>query len=36
MRRILIAVPTFESIYPQVFKAIYDLANPFDDELIFD
>ena len=36
MRRILIAVPTFESIYPQVFKAIYDLANPFDDELIFE
>lgn len=36
MRRILIAVPTFESIYPQVFKAIYDLANPFNDELIFE
>ena len=36
MRRILIAVPTFGSIYPQVFKAIYDLANPFDDELIFE
>lgn len=36
MRRILIAVPTFESIYPQVFKSIYDLANPFNDELIFE
>ena len=31
--RILIAVPTFESIYPQVFKAIYDLNETYSSEL---
>lgn len=31
--RILIAVPTFESIYPDVFKAIYDLNETYDSEI---
>ena len=30
--KILIAVPTFESIYPQVFKAIYDLNETYSSE----
>lgn len=35
--KILIAVPTFENIYPDVFKAIYDLEKPDGvDEIIFD
>lgn len=33
--RILIAVPTFESIYPDTFKSIYDL-DPAGNELIFE
>lgn len=36
MKKILIAVPTFESIYPDVFKAIYELHKPEDCELYFD
>lgn len=31
--KILIAVPTFESIYPDVFKAIYDLDDTYASEL---
>ena len=35
--KILIAVPTFETIYPDVFKAIYDLEKPdCVDEIVFD
>ena len=34
--RILIAVPTFESIYPDVFKAIYDITIPDGIEVAFD
>ena len=34
--RILIAVPTFESIYPDVFKAIYDITIPDGVEVAFD
>lgn len=39
--RILIAVPTFENIYPDTFKSIYNAATYYsmghcDDELIFD
>lgn len=30
--KILIAVPTFESIYPDVFKAIYDLDETYESE----
>lgn len=30
--RILIAVPTFENIYPDVFKAIYDLDETYESE----
>ena len=33
--RILIAVPTFESIYPDTFKSIYDL-DPAGNELLFE
>lgn len=34
--KILIAVPTFETIEPEVFKAIYDLRKPEGCELSFD
>ena len=34
--KILIAVPTFESIKPECFKAIYGLTNPSDFHLYFD
>jgi hypothetical protein len=34
--KILIAVPTFENIYPDVFKAIYDLKKPEGTEFIFE
>ena len=33
---ILVAVPTFENIYPEVFKAIYDLAKPEGVKVDFD
>lgn len=36
MNKILIAVPTFESIYPDTFKSIYELKKPDDCELYFD
>ena len=34
--KILIGVPTFENIYPEVFKAIYDLEKPDKCEVIFE
>ncbi len=34
--KILIAVPTFETIYPDVFKAIYDLKRIIDVEYVFE
>ena len=34
--KILIAVPTFENIYPDTFKAIYDLIIPDDCEVYFE
>ena len=34
MKKILIAVPTFENIYPDTFKSIYDLDKG-DNEVIF-
>ena len=36
MQKILIAVPTFENIYPDVFKAIYDLDKLEGYEVIFE
>lgn len=36
MQKILIAVPTFETIFPDTFKSIYDLEAPEDCELIFE
>lgn len=34
--RILIAVPTFESVRPETFKSIYDLRVPAGDSAVFD
>ena len=34
--KILIAVPTFETIKPECFKSIYGLTNPKDFNLYFD
>lgn len=34
--KILIAVPTYENIYPDTYKSIYDLEKPKDAELIFE
>lgn len=34
--KILIAVPTFESIYPETFKSIYGLQKPEDTTVMFD
>lgn len=36
MTNILVAVPTFENIYPDTFKAIYDLEVPEDCKVAFD
>ena len=34
--KIFIAVPTFENIYPDTFKSIYDLENPHGHEYVFE
>ena len=34
--KILIAVPTYETIYPDTFKSIYDLERPDNSELLFE